>query len=91
MIVRIISSKNCSKCKGYLSRLDKQGFKYQVYDSDDPANKKQLDEWRITDLPVIQIVDDGGNVAYPFPAGTYSTRFINAKIDELKERRNEQN
>jgi len=87
MIVRIISSKNCPRCKGYLLRLDKQGFKYQIYDSDDPKNKGQLDAWRITDLPVIQIIDESEKVRYSFPAGTYSTRFINAKIDELKEKK----
>lgn len=83
MIVRIISSKNCPRCKNYLARLDKLGFKYETMDADDSANKGFLDAQKVFDLPVVQITDDRGKLKYQFPHGEYSPRAINAKISTL--------
>ncbi|KKN26826.1 hypothetical protein LCGC14_0870850 [marine sediment metagenome] len=83
MTVRIISSINCSKCKGYLERLDKRGYNYSAYNADDPKNQQQLDEWKVRDMPVIQIIN-GDKVMYQFPPGTYSPRLLEQKIEDLK-------
>ncbi len=84
MNVRIIKNKVCTICEGYLPRLDKQGFKYDVYDADDPAHQEQLDEWKVEKMPVIQLVDDAGSVKYQFSPGTFSPRAINYKIAQLE-------
>jgi len=84
MNVRIIKTKVCAICEGYLPRLDKQGFKYTVYDADDPANQDQLDEWKVEKMPVIQLVDNMDQVKFQFSPGTFSPRAINFKIAQLK-------
>jgi arsenate reductase-like glutaredoxin family protein len=83
MKVRIIKTKKCLICESYLPRLNKQGFEYTVYDADNPANEKELDEWKIEKMPVIQLVDDDGAVKYQFPPGTFSPRAINHRISQL--------
>lgn len=66
--VRIIKSEYCPNCKDYLANLerikDTIPFEYEIFDADDSANKRQCDEWKITDMPVIQIIDrkDDGSV-----------------------------
>ena len=87
LATRIIKSNNCKICKSYLERLDSQGFKYEIYDADDPKNQKQLDEWRVEKMPVVQIVEikkDEVIVRYQFASGTYSPRMINYKKSQIK-------
>ena len=57
MKIRIIKSADCENCTAYLKKLEKYGFKeYDIYDADDPKNQKQLDEWNIEDMPIIQTI-----------------------------------
>jgi arsenate reductase-like glutaredoxin family protein len=84
--LRIIKSKDCLVCKNYLPRLDKSGIVYELYDADDPANQKQLDEWKIDDLPVVQIVNSNGSIKYQFPHGAYSPTVLRYKMEELAAR-----
>jgi len=82
--VRIIKGRRCKKCDYWLPTLDKIGFKYEIYDADDPAHQTKLDEWGIEDMPVIQLIDDDDVVKDQFSPGTFSARAINFKIKKLK-------
>jgi len=88
IIVRIVKSNDCPICASYIPRLQKQGYKFDLYDGDAPQNEKQLDEWKIDKFPVVQIVyRDGKNevVKYQFPAGkTYAPRFIDMKKQQFE-------
>lgn len=59
--VRIIKSEYCDQCRDYLANLarikDAIPFEYEIFDADDKNNRQQLDEWKVTDMPVIQIID----------------------------------
>lgn len=84
---RIIKQEDCPRCRLYLKMLDKQKYDYLIYDADLEQNQKQLDEWKISMMPVVQIVDikDGSQeVVFQFPVGQFSPRAINAKIKELE-------
>jgi len=81
---RIIKSEYCPRCAAYLTRLDKLQFDYLIYDVD-TGDKELLDKWRISDMPVVQIVDDQTNEIYhqfPFVQHGWSPRAINHKIKE---------
>lgn len=85
MLVRIITKESCPKCKSYLQRLDAQGFQYFKYDADADANQKQLDEWKVDEIPVVQVLSaDQTKVLHQFAPGTFSPRAINYKIKELE-------
>lgn len=80
---RVIKSEGCHICKSYLKILSKQGYDYLIYDADVKENQKELDGWKITQMPVVQIVDELGKVCYQYPAGRHSTRLIDEKIKQL--------
>jgi len=86
---RIIKSDNCPRCKSYLERLKKLKFEHLIYNVDDatPEQKKDLDGWRIIDMPVVQIVDDEGKVVdqMPFVATGWSPRAIKHRIKEIED------
>ena len=89
LITRIIKTRECLVCDFWLPRLDKQNFPYELYDADAPENQKQLDEWKVDDCPVIQIVERterGEVVRYQFPPGSYSVRAIKYKMAKLGEK-----
>ncbi len=84
---RIIKSANCLICKSYLKNLAKQEYEYIVFDADLKENQQELDSWKISKMPVIQIVDvqDDGTqeMVFQFPPGPYASRHINNKIKAL--------
>jgi len=88
LIVRIIKTQECSICEMWLPRLDQQGFLYETFDADALGNQKQLDEWKIDDLPVVQIVnranDDTETVKYQFAPGSWSVRAIKHKMSQVE-------
>ena len=83
MKVRVIKSEDCPICKTYLSRLVSQKFDFESYDGDDPAHQADLDRWGITDYPVVQILDEAGQVQHQFPRGTYSPLAIRHAMNQL--------
>lgn len=86
--IQIISSKNCELCQAYLQRLKKLNFEdYQIYSADDSSHAKQLDEWKITDMPIVQIVDEQGSEKYRFPHSSrgYTPRLLKSKLKELNQ------
>ena len=85
--IRIIKSKDCPICTAYINRLDKLNVLYITLDVSD-ADSKILDTWKITNMPVVQIVDDNKKVMwqFPFSQGGISPRAINYKIQELGEK-----
>jgi len=80
---RIIKSNKCFFCKKYLKTLSQQNYDFTIYDADDSANQKQLDEWKVSDMPVVQLVSEDGSVLWQFPPGQLSTRSIEAKKSQL--------
>lgn len=89
---RIIKSAGCPRCKIYLKTLAKQGYEHLIYDADLPQNQKELDQWKINMMPVVQIVEekDGSyDVVHQFPPGQFAPRAINAKIKALEKEREE--
>lgn len=85
--VRVIVSKNCKVCKVYLPRLDKVNYSYETYDGDAKENQRQLDEWKIVEFPVVQIVDADGNLLHQFPKGPLAPRAIDYKMAQLAKKR----
>lgn len=83
MKVRIIKSDDCPICKTYLARLTAQKFEFEIYDGDDPSHQAELDQWGITDYPVVQILDDNRIVKHQFPRGTYSPLAIRHAMNQL--------
>jgi len=81
--VRVITSKKCPKCKVYVSRLRRAEMAFETYDSDAQENQPLLDQWKIEEVPVVQILSSSGAVAFQFPTGTFSPRAIKHKIAEL--------
>lgn len=90
---RIIKASACARCKIYLKTLSKQNYEYIVYDADEKGNQKELDEWKINVMPVVQIVnvkDDGTQqMVFQFAPGQWSPRHINNKIKALNKEREE--
>ena len=60
---RVIKSKDCPRCAVYLARLTQLKFPHIIYDVAD-GKKEDLDKWRITDMPIVQIVDDQTGEVY---------------------------
>lgn len=83
MKARIISSEKCPKCKFYLRVLKKQKFSnFEVFNADDASNQSQLDAWKISHMPVVQIIEED-KVLFQFQPGQISPRAISYKIKEL--------
>ena len=90
MKVRIIESKHCDSCKSYLEQIQKIKHypDYELYSADVPEHQEQLDKWMITDMPVVQIIDDNGEKLHQFLPGQMSARAIlimMAKIERTKQ------
>jgi hypothetical protein len=81
---RIIKNKDCPICAAYMKRLDKLSIKYITLDTTE-EDSKQLDAWKITNMPIVQIIDENKKVLwqFPFSPGGISPRAINYKIQEL--------
>ena len=90
MKVRIIKTEKCSDCRAYIKRLDKVGFVYESMDGNDQRFSKELDEWKIDKMPVVQILSDSGELLFQFPPGSFSPLFINNKIKELEKKHDSQ-
>lgn len=78
--IRIVKSKDCPRCRAYIKQLDTVGFKYSVYDADAPENQKQLDEWKIDIMPVVQVIKEDGSLLEQLSRGEFSPRFLNARL-----------
>lgn len=97
LITRIITAESCPKCKFYIKALTRQGYEFERYDADAKVNQSQLDKWRITNMPVVQIVEIQGNddptVWFQFGPGQVSPRAIEVKksiIMKEREKKTEQ-
>lgn len=86
MKVRIIKTEKCSDCRLYIKQLDTVGFVYESMDGNDPQFSKEMDEWKIDKMPVVQILSDSGELLYQFPPGSFPPMFINKKIKELEKK-----
>lgn len=84
MRVRIIKSDDCPVCKNYIRRLKKENFEFELMDGDEEENQDFLDEWNVEEYPVVQILNDNGDVLHSFPKGTWSPRAIKAKAKGLQ-------
>lgn len=81
--VRVIfSPKDIFKCKHYLEYLDKNNYYYSLYNADLEENQDELDEWKISSLPTVQIVK-GTKIIFQFAGGTVSIKAI-TQILKLK-------
>ena len=84
--VRVITKATCYICKSYTSRLKSQGFQFETVDADDPAWQTKFDEWKISDVPVVQILDEQGNRVDQLAVGTFSVKYINDRIAKLEKK-----
>lgn len=89
MKVRIIKSNNCNDCKLYLARLNKLGFVYETMDGDDLNLKDQMDAWKIDKMPVVQIINDNGEMVDQLPPGSFSVAFIQDRIRKIEAKSND--
>ena len=80
---RIITRAECKICKAYIDRLRKAGYDFQIME-ESPENSKQLDEWKIEQVPVVQILVDGKLVpGGQMPSGTFSPLAIRKHAQRL--------
>jgi len=88
---RIIKSESCARCKIYLKTLVKQQYEHLIYDADLKENQQELDSWKISMMPVVQIVDvkDDGTqeMVFQFQPGQWAPRYIDNKIKALNHER----
>lgn len=84
MRVRVIKSDDCAICKSYVRRLNSEKFVHEQMDGDAEENQGFLDQWNVTEYPVVQILNDNGDVLHSFPRGTWSPRAIRAKMKGLE-------
>ena len=80
---RIIGSRDCPKCAIMKSICEKYKISYEMYDADVQENQKQLDEWNIEEMPVIQIIDEFGKKLHQFMPGIVSINGINIMMDKI--------
>jgi len=80
MKVRVITAKDCPKCRMYVRNLVTVKFAYEIYDGDAEENQEQLDAWKVEEFPVIQLLDNDGKLHYQFPPGAVAPRVIEAQI-----------
>lgn len=87
--VRIIKKEGCAICKSFIERLSlDKTFTFDVMDADAPDLQKQMDEWKIDEVPVVQIYDTDGKLPpFHFPPGTFSKSTILAKRDLLTKKK----
>ena len=81
--IRLISSESCKICSYYKKVLARYNVSYELYDADNKDNQKELDSWRISQMPVIQIINDN-KVVYQFPPGQPAPRQMDLKIKMLE-------
>lgn len=83
LIPRIIGS-DCQKCLLLKETLQNSGIPYIYYDGDDPDHEKEQDEWKITEYPVLQIIDSETNqIKYSFMPGLVSIKLLKIKMELL--------
>jgi glutaredoxin len=82
--LKVITSQHCPDCKAYVRYLNAEGFAYVLYDGDSDQNQDQLDEWRVSRFPVVQILTQEGNLVHQFPCGSISIRQIIHKIKKWR-------
>lgn len=85
---RIIKKKDCARCAAYIQHLDLMKVEYLTYDVEE-GNTADLDKWHINDLPIVQIVDENGEVRFQFlySKNGWSPRSIRYKIAELEKQK----
>lgn len=95
LTTRIVTRDGCPICKFYIKTLSKQKYQFEQYDADVKENQKQLDGWRITDMPVVQIIEHQSIgdplVVHQFLPGGVSSRaieFLKTKIMKQREKSN---
>lgn len=88
--IRIIKSNNCWICKKYITQMEKTGLQFELFDGDALENSPLLDKWNVNAFPVVQILDKNKDVVYQFPQGSFSSRSINFKIDEISKKANDE-
>lgn len=80
---RIITRAECTRCKSYIERLRKLNYKFQIME-ESTQNSKQLDEWKIEKVPVVQILVDGKLVnGGQMPPGEFSPLAIRMHAQRL--------
>jgi hypothetical protein len=80
--VRLVGTTDCLKCSAFRQYLDAQKYPYEFYDADVPEHQQQLNQWMITDMPVIQILKNGDKV-HQFMPGIKSTKTIVAMMNQF--------
>ena len=86
MKVRLIGSKDCEKCAEAQKVYKKQNLEFEFYDADLDTHQKKLDEWKVDDMPVVQIFNDNKIIHQFFP-GLVSVRAIRFKLNQLQLKR----
>lgn len=80
--VRIVGTEDCLKCRAFRQYLDVAKYPYEFYDADRQEVQSQLDEWQITEMPVLQILRQGEKV-HQFMPGIKGTKTIISMMDNI--------
>jgi len=87
--IRIIGVETCKNCKALVKSYEKLGVNFDYWDGDRHDFQDALDEMKIDDFPVVQIVsDDGKKVLWMtdhalYPRGV-SYKKVKREIERLK-------
>ena len=88
---RVITKESCLKCKFYIKVLKHHGYQFETFDANAKENQKQLDVWRITNMPVVQIIEHQEDaevvVLFQFGFGQISPRVLNRTIKIILKKR----
>lgn len=68
--IRIIGINSCSNCKSLVRSYKAQKVDFEYWDADSPDLEKTLDEMKVFDVPVVQLVD-GDKVVFQSDPAVY--------------------
>lgn len=64
MKIRIIGVKSCERCKKLVDTYNSLKVDFEYWDGEKEELQKQLDQMKVYDFPVIQLVGDNGKILW---------------------------
>jgi len=89
LVLRVIGSDNCVRCRAYMSALEKQKIQFVFMDANDKEHRDEFNQWSVHELPVVQIVekkDDKHSLRFQFQPGPVSSRVVKYRMSEIIKR-----
>ena len=85
---RIIGVKSCKHCMRLVKNYEKLKVDFEYWDGERDDLQDILDEMKISEFPVVQIIDDNGKLLYPYDRAIYKRGVgynqVKKKMDDLE-------